>query len=458
MGWIKGSRYWTHPPSPIQGVFLGATQREVLYGGAAGGGKTDALLMAALQYVDVPGYSALLLRRTYKQLTNAGQLLDLSRQWLGNTDAKWNDQEAKWSFPSGATIRFGHLDSDRDLEAYSGPTYQFIGFDELTQFPEQHYTFLFTRLRRTANVPVPLRMRAASNPGQSGHWWVKRRFVDLPRDQNRAYVPARIADNPALDQSYADLLRETQDPQNAAHLIDGDWNARPPGSWAFDGTAIDAALALGERLDRDPPPRVGPKASGVDFGDFATVGLPIHQLERGGIYVPGPLVATSRADLEDITREFVAMMAGPGWWEALRYDASFAQSARTVAGILERSIGRHNEIRRTGRPKMVPIAFGEYKDLTVRYLRLLLNRTLAGHATRVLAISPRNELLADQLRGMQVDDKDKLVKGDDDSVDALIAGVAPLAIRHRETAAQELAEARRNQPPNPLSLRPGQVA
>lgn len=234
---LKVSRYWPagRPGNNYaQAAFLAVNHREVLYGGAAGPGKTVGLFMAALQYVDVPGYSAILMRRTYKQLTLPGQLLDIARDTLRGTDAKWVEKESRFEFPSGAKVVFGHLDSDRDLEDAVGPEYQFIGFDELTQFPEHHYRELFARLRRPSdpNDPlssVPLRVRAASNPGGSGHRWVKQRFM-VEVKPSRLFIPGRLSDNPGIDaESYVESLEELT-PHRRRQLLDGDWDAKPVGA------------------------------------------------------------------------------------------------------------------------------------------------------------------------------------------------------------------------------------
>ncbi|NLH62080.1 MAG: hypothetical protein GX452_11820, partial [Ignavibacteriales bacterium] len=82
---------------------------ELLYGGAAGGGKSDALLMAALQFIEYPNYNALLLRKTYQELALPEAIMDRSMQWLEKTDAKWYAKEYRWQFPSGANLTFGYL-------------------------------------------------------------------------------------------------------------------------------------------------------------------------------------------------------------------------------------------------------------------------------------------------------------------------------------------------------------
>jgi len=171
------TRYIAHRPTPPQTAFLLLECREAMYGGAAGGGKSDALLMAALQYVDVENYAALLLRKSYSDLSLPAALIPRAAEWLTTTDAKWNGAEHVWRFPSGASLSFGYLDTEADKYRYQSAEYQFIGFDELTQFSESQYTYMFSRLRRLKGSNVPLRMRGASNPGGYGHEWVKQRFI-----------------------------------------------------------------------------------------------------------------------------------------------------------------------------------------------------------------------------------------------------------------------------------------
>lgn len=199
----------------------------MMYGGSAGGGKSLALLVAALQYVEVPGYSALLLRRSFADLNLPKALIPLSHLFLQETDAKWDGQKYRWTFPSGATLSFGYLATDVDKYRYQGAEFSFIGFDELTQFTESQYSYLRSRLRKPASLKVPLRMRSASNPGGVGHIWVKSRFIDPKTRGNRVFVPARLEDNPHLDkQSYEESLNEL-DPITRKQLRHGDWNASP---------------------------------------------------------------------------------------------------------------------------------------------------------------------------------------------------------------------------------------
>lgn len=238
-------RSWVpHAPTERQRLFLQLPDKEAFYGGAAGGGKSDALLMAALEHVNIAGYAAILFRRTYADLALPNALMSRAHEWLRGTRAKWSDKEKTWKFPSGATLTFGYLETENDKFRYQSAEFQFIGFDEASQFTESQYTYLFSRLRRLAGSSIPLRMRAASNPGGIGAQWVYARFIpeDFSPEQSRQlkvfhktgendeghsisrpFVPARIEDNPHLDQrTYEESLQEL-DPVTRAQLLRGDW-------------------------------------------------------------------------------------------------------------------------------------------------------------------------------------------------------------------------------------------
>lgn len=192
------ARWCPHLPTDRQLAFLETGTFEALYGGAAGGGKSDALLMDHARFFDVPGYAGLLLRRTYTDLSLPGALMDRARAWWAGTGASWNDREKRWTFPSGASLSFGYCETTQDVYRYQGSELHRIGVDELTQWEERPYRYLLGRIRRVAGVDVPLGMRAATNPGGVGHAWVKSRFIE-PADASRPFVPAKIDDNPHLD-------------------------------------------------------------------------------------------------------------------------------------------------------------------------------------------------------------------------------------------------------------------
>ena len=223
-----GLAYCPHRPTPKQRAFLALSEAEVLFGGAAGPGKSAALLMAALQYVHLPDYAALLLRRTYADLSLPGALMSRAQEWLAPTDAKWSEVTKTWTFPSGATLTFGYLEHENARYRYQSTEFSLIGFDELTQFSETQYRYMFSRLRRREGSQIPLRMRSASNPGGTGHDWVKLRFLDT-YEPDRVFLPARLADNPHVDQeAYIQSLSHL-DPVTVQQLLAGDWSARQSG-------------------------------------------------------------------------------------------------------------------------------------------------------------------------------------------------------------------------------------
>ena len=250
----KWNRFMPVKPHPKQHLFLLLDDvYEVLFGGAGGGGKSIGILLAALQYVDVPGYSALLLRRTYPELSKAGALMDVASGWLmGREGVKWADKEKSYFFDTGpgnkaARLQFGYLENEKDKYQYQSAEYQFIGFDELTEFEESQYTFLFSRLRKSKNIEVPLRMRGSTNPGGTGHDWVKARFpVDRERKEDEpSFIPAKIDDNPSLDaEAYEHSLSHLLLPDRQ-RIRDGRWDVIEGGSiFSLDWMAdkfIDAA-------------------------------------------------------------------------------------------------------------------------------------------------------------------------------------------------------------------------
>lgn len=247
-----GGPWSPHQPHPKQAAALCSTAREMLYGGAAGGGKSDMLVMGALQYVCVPGYSALLMRQTYPQLVGEDGLLPRCEEWLAPTAAKWEAQETHWVFPSGATLKLGHAEREVDRFKFGGHAYQYVGFDELTNWPTPKvYLYLsFARARRLSEeaarelprcptcglsaADVPLRARSTTNPGGLGTDWVFRRFVqpwrmwrdgEGPRPE-RVYITAMLRDNPSLDAvTYLEGLGEL-DAVEQAQLAEGNWDVR----------------------------------------------------------------------------------------------------------------------------------------------------------------------------------------------------------------------------------------
>lgn len=333
--------YTKHIPHPTQTVFLSLGKyREVLFGGAAGGGKSDALLMAALQYVDVPGYAALLLRKTWPDLVLPGAIMDRTRQWLEDTPARPKDGGRVWVFPSGARIQFGYLQHDQQKFRYQSAEFQFVGFDELTQWQQEStYDYLFSRLRKptisclrcktglirkvdargdyifqhkqikyrlkpnyckadpdpkvlqqyppasdgTTIFDVPLRMRSATNPGGVGNEWVKARFINPDtRRKGTIFVPSMLSDNPSLDPSYRESLAYLNE-VDRLRLLNGDWDVTEAGEYFDRGDfvfikQVEIPVTITRRV------RYWDKASTQGGGDW-TVGTLMGICENGKVVI-----------------------------------------------------------------------------------------------------------------------------------------------------------------------------
>jgi predicted phage terminase large subunit-like protein len=306
-------------PAPRQEAFLLLRQLEVLYGGAAAGGKTVALLMAALQYLDVPGYHALLLRPSLVEFQQPGGLIELSHTWLADTKAVWSGELKCWRVPGpgrtgsgGSSLGFGYLADLGDVGRYAGTSYSFVGFDELVRFTEQQYQRMFRVLRQPgegqgASVPapdgtrlgdVPVRMRATSNPGGSGHAWVKTRFVDpTTRAKGAIFLASRLEDNPFIDsQTYVKSLTNMPGSERE-RLLHGDWEITDDGE-LFQRCWFDVI---------DPRQRTSPITRAVRYWDLAgtdpgaaspdpdyTVGLRL-ELDRDGTFYVRHIVRVRKA-------------------------------------------------------------------------------------------------------------------------------------------------------------------
>lgn len=230
----SGIPFCPHKPTPPQAAFLALTEPEAFYGGAAGGGKSDCLLMDHLQWVNRPLYSGLILRRTLPDLALPGAIMDRAKAWLIPQGVSWNEQAKLFRFPSGARLQFGFCETANDVFRYQGAEFHRISIDELTQWDEAPYQYLQSRIRRGARDDIPLAMRGAGNPGGRGHKWVKRHFVS-PGHPSRPFVPAKIDDNPHLDRAlYTETLARLDD-VTRAQLRDGVWiDDRTGRIYAFD--------------------------------------------------------------------------------------------------------------------------------------------------------------------------------------------------------------------------------
>jgi hypothetical protein len=238
-------------PGP-QTNFLAASEREVLYGGAAGGGKSYAMLADPLRYMQHPQFSGLLLRHTTEELR---ELIWKSQEMYPKIypGIKWSERKMQWVAPSGARLWFSYLDRDEDVLRYQGLAFSWVGFDELTQWPTPFpWNYMRSRLRSTA-PDLPIYMRATTNPGGPGHAWVKKMFVDpsppgkafwatdidtgevltYPNGHSKAgqplfkrrFIPAMLTDNPYLaDQGDYETMLLSLPEHQRKQLLEGNWD------------------------------------------------------------------------------------------------------------------------------------------------------------------------------------------------------------------------------------------
>lgn len=238
-------------PGP-QTEFLAANEREVLYGGSAGGGKSYGLLADPMRYFANPNFNGLILRRTNDELR---ELVWKSQEIYPKAypGSKWQEKKSQWVFPSGARLWMTYLERDEDVLRYQGQAFSYIAFDELTQHPTPFaWNYMRSRLR-TTDPDLPIFMRATTNPGGPGHQWVKQMFIDpAPAGKRfaatdlesgntlvypeghakegeplfyRRFIPASLKDNPYLmegGQYEANLLSLPE--MQRRQLLEGDWN------------------------------------------------------------------------------------------------------------------------------------------------------------------------------------------------------------------------------------------
>ncbi len=178
-----------YKPTPKQALFHASNANEILYGGAAGGGKTKALVMDAFfRCLKYPGTTACIFRRTYQELKDT----DIKEANASYPDklAKYIASDYKFRLVNGSEILFRHCENEGDRFRYSGIEIQFLYFDELTSFEQIIYDFIKTRLRAKKSLGVVPIVRSASNPGNIGHGWVKKMFVDAgPYIQTQETLP-----------------------------------------------------------------------------------------------------------------------------------------------------------------------------------------------------------------------------------------------------------------------------
>ena len=240
------SKSWKPHDKQVKFIMIPPTIKEGFYGGAASGGKSEILILLPILYGfhQIPGFKGLLLRRTYGELDE--ELVIRSKEYYTSTGGIYTGgDQRRWKWPAyDSYIKFGHAQHEQDIRRYDTTEYQYIAFDELTSFTEFQYTYMFSRLRSAIPGLIPI-CRSASNPGNVGHGWVRKRFVepypqggriiyDTLTKTKRIFIPATVMDNPYImeaDPDYINTLNLLPEAEKRAKLY-GDW-------WTFTGQAFD---------------------------------------------------------------------------------------------------------------------------------------------------------------------------------------------------------------------------
>ena len=265
---LKESKVIFHPNDGPQTDFLAAGEKDVLYGGAAGGGKSYAMLVDPLRYAHKKAHRALILRRSMPELR---EMIDKSRELYPQAfpGAKFKEVEKLWNFPSGAQVHFGFLERDADVYRYQGQAYSWIGFDEITHLPtEFSWNYLASRLR-TTDPEIQTYLRCTANPGGVGSHWVKKRYIE-PQEHNksfegkdgltRKFIPAKLSDNPYLDADgvYEQMLKSLP-PTQRQQLLEGNWDVA-------EGAAFTEFEPLKHVITPFALPVHWERVKGIDYG------------------------------------------------------------------------------------------------------------------------------------------------------------------------------------------------
>lgn len=230
------------PNTGPQTAFLATTVREVLYGGAVYGGKSEAITILPLRFIQHPKHRAIILRRTRPQLQ---ETIDRTLQLYPSISpgAKWHEAKSRWEFPTGALVQMGHAEHEKDILNFKTFEYNLICFDELTTFTEWQYSFMMLR-NRSKSKDLPLWIRSGTNPGDIGHEWVYDRFIKDKEPYHvyhdkveydgkwhtiaRQFIPSSVYDNAAMDPSQRDEyiagIVSSMPAEDVAAYLGGDWN------------------------------------------------------------------------------------------------------------------------------------------------------------------------------------------------------------------------------------------
>ena len=277
---------WRPHPGPQEQFHLQTDlgAYETLFGGTKGPGKTDSILREGLRQVHIPGYRAIIFRRTYPRL---GEIIDRSFKYFAGLGATFSSKDQQiglpaWTFKSGAKYAFGHCQNEQDKYNYQGKEFHYMGFDQIEEFTESQFLFLMAQ-NRTSDKAIKCYIRATANPGGIGHAWVKKRYIDslvpgqikyfkrvededieVTKDDthgiSRSFIPASVYDNPSIIQNDPQYLRRLE------QLPETDKQALLYGNWeVFKGQFFKMWRKYHHVIEHDIHP-VFKKFISLDYG------------------------------------------------------------------------------------------------------------------------------------------------------------------------------------------------
>lgn len=237
---LSTDRVWKPHKRQEQFASLPDTIFEALYGGAAGGGKSELLLMLPIVrgWYQEPRFKGIIFRRTFPELES--EIIVRSRDWYSLAGGKYNEEKKRWIFASGALMQFGHVEYESDVRKYDTAEYNYMAFDELTSFTHGQYIYLSRTRCRSSSSRLPAIVRSATNPGNIGHAWVRDHFIspapkntiilDKQTKLKRIFIQSFAEDNPYL------MSNDPQYVSRLESLPEAERQAKRYGSWdSFEG-------------------------------------------------------------------------------------------------------------------------------------------------------------------------------------------------------------------------------
>lgn len=335
--------------SDRQTLFHKARVDEKLYGGAAGGGKTAAIVAEGVTLaLEYPGIPINFFRRTIPELKST-ILPEIHKQcgpYIRAGHMIWHGQDRKFTLAYGSTLNLNYCDTDADVYRYQGTEMPVILIDELTQFPQSWIEYLKTR-NRSSNPDWPIIFAAGTNPGGVGHGWVKSRFIDVAppetthtdneTKETRIYIPAKVDDHPLVKfrEDYKKKLDAIADPELRRALRDGDWDV-------FAGQVFTEWRREKHVVEPFAIPEHWPRWMGYDHGynTYASVLWFARdpQTERMFIYRELYLNQTGVSEIARLIKQMeagesvVPKMADPSIWKG----AGNQNTGDTVADMFEK--------------------------------------------------------------------------------------------------------------------------